>query len=174
MTPEETAAASETDTSPADTEGSPTNLVDLMAELVPPPEPEPISMMPETTGWLVVAVLVVGLGAYLIVRYRRHKRAEAYRGAALAALDAAGSDPEAVARILRQTALTAFPREEVAGLSGGAWLRFLDQTCDAGAFEGPAGQALVTAPYRSQATLSQESLQLVRHWVSHHKREGAA
>jgi Ca-activated chloride channel family protein len=155
---------------PEDEVQRPTNLADLMAELVPPPEPAQISLVPQTLGWPVLAVLVTGLVVFAVLRIARHRRAEAYRKAALAALDAAGPDPESVARILRQTALTAFPRKDVAGLYGEGWLAFLDATCDGVAFRSDAGQPLVTAPYNAQAELPEGTLRQIRRWISHHRR----
>jgi len=152
----------------------PTNLADLLAELVPPSEPEPISLLPQTIGWPILAILLTALGIFVVLRVQRHRRAEAYRKVALRELNAAGLDPAAVTRVLRQTALTAYPRTKVAGLFGPDWLAFLEATCPGTAFHTPAGEALITAPYVAQTNLSAESLDLARHWVAHHQRTGPA
>lgn len=123
-------------------------LVDLLAELRQPEPPPPVPMTPQTPGWAVLGALVV-LAAALALRsaLRRH-RANAWRREALAALAAAGDDPAAVAPILRRAALAIRPREEVAGLSGAAWLAFLDAAGGRPAFAGgPEGAALLRGPY---------------------------
>ena len=148
----------------------PTNLADLLAELVPPPEPEPISLMPETLGWPILVILIVAFGFFAARRVSKARRTEAYRKTALAALDAAGKAPDEVALVLRQTALAAFPRAKVAGLHGRAWLEFLVSTGGQSDFRGPHGDALITLPYSGEASLSEPTLALVRHWISHHDR----
>ncbi|SDW07571.1 protein of unknown function [Albimonas donghaensis] len=128
----------------------PESLVGLLDQLAQPVPPPPISMAPQTAGWAVAGVVLLILLALVAIRAARRRRANAYRRAALAALARAGDDPAAVAAILRRTALVAYPREQVAGLHGAAWLRFLDETAGAGAggglSDGP-GAALIAAPY---------------------------
>lgn len=130
-----------------DPPAAPLNLVDLMDRLVEPAEPAPVSMMPETAGWTILAAILALVLAWLVWRGWHRWQANAYRRAALAELDEAGDDPVAVAAILRRTALAAWPREQIASLSGKDWLRFLDATGGEGFVEG-VGAALADAPYR--------------------------
>ncbi|MEM6634710.1 MAG: DUF4381 domain-containing protein [Pseudomonadota bacterium] len=148
----------------------PTNLVDLMGELIPPPDPALIPLIPQTIGWPILLVLILGATLWIMRQRRRVRRADAYRGAAIAALETAGSDPETVARILRQTALAAYPRTDVAGLFGPAWLDFLDATCAETRFRDGPGAVLSTAPYRPGEALPDATVDLVRRWVLHHNR----
>lgn len=148
-----------------------TSLVDLINELVEPPAPVPVSMTPQTAGWLVLAVLVAAVTVVLVYTGIRRWRANAYRRAALAGLDRAGDDPAAIAMVLRRTALAVWPRHEVAHLVGSDWLAFLDATGGNGTFSGPTGQDLVSAPYRREAGAASRELQLAaRHWVRGHQR----
>ncbi len=144
------------------------NLVELLDMLRPIPEPEPISMLPATQGWvwlgLVVLLTLAALGRWGWRRWR----ANAYRRAALAELEAAGDDPAATAGILRRAALVAFPRRKVAGLLGPDWLEFLDRTCPGAGFSGAAGEALLRAPYREQAP-NPELTRSARHWLKSHR-----
>ncbi|MEL7011905.1 MAG: DUF4381 domain-containing protein [Pseudomonadota bacterium] len=151
----------------------PTNLADLMAELIPPPEPAPISLVPQTLGWPIALVLLAGLTAFGIHHWIKARRAEAYRHAALDALDAAGSAPKEVALVLRQTALAAFPRETVASLHGQDWLDFLASTGGQSGFQGPDGQNLITMPYSEEGALPEPTLAMVRDWIRHHDRTAA-
>jgi hypothetical protein len=138
--------------------------------------PEPVSWWPPAPGWWLLAVLlpaVIGTAAWLFLVYRR--RVAARRSArrelqALRSAHAAGSDDAALARglsrLLRRFALARFPRERVAGLTGEAWLRFLDRYATDRAFTAGAGRALVEAPYRPDAPLpATELTNLVEQWI---------
>lgn len=150
----------------------PPNLVDLMDRLIEPREPAPVSLMPETAGWAVLGVAMLAALLWGVRRLALRRRANAYRRAALAALDRAGDDPAAIAAILRRTALAAWPRERVAGLAGAEWLRFLDATGGAGAFSEPPGDALARAPYAEHAPVPGLKAVAAR-WVRRHRPEAA-
>ncbi len=152
-----------------DTEGK--NLVEMLDMLKPIPEPHPISMVPATPGWIWLGLALLALVLWLAFRARQRWQANAYRRAALAQLDAAGDDPLAIATILRRTALAAFPRGEVASLTGPDWLDFLDRT-GKGGFVSEAGEVLIRAPYRSEPA-NPEAARLARSWIRTHKPEGA-
>jgi hypothetical protein len=159
----------------ADTKPEVVNLVDLIDRLAEPPEPAPISLAPQTVGWTVLAVLLALVLIWLAWRGVQRWRANAYRHAALAELDAAGDDPVAIADILRRTALAAWPRERVASLSGADWLRFLDATGGGGGFVDGPGAALVGAPYRSDAATPAPGLgALAARWVRRHCLQAGA
>ena len=98
-----------------------------------PPEP---AFWPPAPGWWIVALLMALLaGASTLwgrrVARRRRPRREALRalGALREAL-AAGEAPHRVAAesasLLRRVALSRYPRSKVGGLTGKAWLEFLD------------------------------------------------
>lgn len=154
----------------------PQNLVDLINTLAEPSEPPPVSMMPETVGWVVLAlVLAVALLAGAIAGVKRH-RANAYRRAALAELHKTGDDPVAVADVLRRTALAAYPRREVASLTGAAWIKFLRSK---GRLREPRADAqdLACTPYTRSAPHAVPGLSAAAaDWVrSHHRnRSGGA
>lgn len=118
--------------------------------LPPPPE-----LWPPAPGWWLLALAAVaalGYGAWLGVaawRRRRPRRAALRALATLRRRAAAGESPRVLvaelATLLRRAAMIRHPREAVAGLTGRAWLAFLDG--DGHRFiEGP-GAALATAPY---------------------------
>lgn len=146
-------------------ETQPVTLVDLLDQLIQPDEPAAISMIPQTAGWIVLAVIAVAALGWGIWGWLRHHRANAYRRAALAELKQVGDDPVAIAAILRRTALAAYPRTSVASLSGAAWLAFLDATGGGDTFRSGAGQPLAQAPYHPvgpSSALSQAAVQWVR------------
>ena len=88
--------------------------------------PDPAPWWPLAAGWYVVIGLgLLGLAVFGFRAWRRWK-ADAYRRAALAELSSA-SEIGQIATILKRTALGAFPRREVAGLTGDAWCEWLEQ-----------------------------------------------
>lgn len=147
-----------------------TSLVDLIDQLAEVPDMPPVSMMPQTQGWIVVAAIAV-MGLILALRrVLRWRRATAYRRAALRALDHAGDDPVAISAILKRAALVVYPRDRVAPLSGDDWLRFLDATGgETGFLTGP-GRVLAEAAYRSGGAGADPALTtLARRWL---RRQG--
>lgn len=90
-------------------------------------EPDAVSWWPPAIGWWILfAAILVGLviiGFRMWLRYR----ADAYRRAAISALDSATTSAD-VSEILKRAALVAFPRSDVASLSGAAWCRWLGET----------------------------------------------
>ncbi|HEV7731212.1 MAG TPA: DUF4381 domain-containing protein, partial [Candidatus Binatia bacterium] len=124
--------------------------------------------------------VAVGLALRFGVAAWRRWEADAYRRAALAECRtlrmAVSRDPD-VARALpvlvKRTALAAFPRESVAGLTGAAWLAFLDATGRTHAFADGPGRALVPLAYDPRATLDRPAtealLDVVQRWITEHR-----
>ncbi|MEN8261656.1 MAG: DUF4381 domain-containing protein [Pseudomonadota bacterium] len=68
-------------------------------------------------------------------------------------IDTGLQDSEKVRRLsvlMRRIAVSTYPRTEVAGLTGAAWLDFLDGSTPHKPFAQGAGRLLADAPYRSQ------------------------
>jgi hypothetical protein len=97
-----------------------TSLSRLHDIVVPPAVP----FWPPAPGWYIVGglllMIVVAASACLLRRWRRN----AYRREALGALRNL-DEPEGISPLLKRTALAAWPREQVASLSGEQWHRFL-------------------------------------------------
>lgn len=147
------------------------SLVGLINQLAEVPDPAPVSMMPQTVGWLVLAVIVLAVAAWRGWRMWRRYRANAYRRAALKALERAADDPAAVSGILKRAAMVAYGRRRVAGLSGQAWVAFLAET-GAGEF---GDTTLARAAYqRVPAVADAQLLAAARAWVTSHKPPEAA
>jgi len=158
----------------------PTSL-DRLHDLVAPPL---TPWWPPAPGWYwllgtIAALVFIGLARILL--HWLHNR---YRHEALVALsqqEIALADPAQrphvvanVALLLKRTALTAFPRETVASLTGPAWLAFLDRSGRTTEFTTGTGQSLTRLVY-DPATTSLDDTQaralfaLVRHWLTHHR-----
>jgi hypothetical protein len=75
----------------------------------------------------VLFAVLAAVAVLVAFRAWRKWRANAYRRAALREL-AAGESVAAMAEILKRTALVAYPRTDVASLSGPAWLAWLAET----------------------------------------------
>lgn len=148
------------------TENRPANLPDLLARLTEPAQPAPVSMAPETAGWWIAGAIVVIALAFGLWRGWLGWRRNAYRRDALAALDTAGQDAAAIATILRRAALAAFPRRDVAGLSGKDWIAFLHAT---GRFPDKAATQLLRAPY-APGTDAPDLHQAAKDWIRSHRR----
>ena len=121
--------------------------------------PDPIGWWPLAPGWwLLIALLVAGL-AWLVAGWvRRYRRAAARRFAlrSLKKIEARYDGGEnviglcrEVSELVRRAMLAYAPREDVAGLTGDAWLSWLDTGLANPTFETGAGRALVDAPYRN-------------------------
>jgi hypothetical protein len=98
---------------------------------------------------------VIGL-AWAAARYGRRVKALTVQRIALRALDALQNDPllaptekaQQLSILLRRAALSAYPREEVAGLSGHEYLLWLERLLGDGRFIGGPGRVLSDLPYR--------------------------
>lgn len=146
--------------------------------------PEAVAWTPQTPGWYVLGLLVLLGLVRLAVALHRRRAANRYRRAALAELGAIGSKATGergparaiteIAELLKRTALAAFPRAEVAGLSGAAWLDFLDRSSGSTDFSGGPGRLLADGPYQRSADVPdadiRELLILARRWIRGHRR----
>jgi hypothetical protein len=161
----------------------PTSLERLHDIVVPPPVP----WWPPAPGWSwVLGALGIGLACGLIrlvLRWQRNR----YRREALAVLARSEDDLADPARrglviaglaeLLKRAALTAWPRETVASLTGPAWLAFLDRSAGMTGFADGPGQWLERIAYEpgTAATLAEpqarELVALARTWLCHHRRE---
>ena len=137
--------------------------------------PESVPFTPETIGWYLLAGLLVLALLWLAWRFWKRWQADAYRREALRELgEIEGSSPERLPELLKRVALAAFPRTQVAELSGDAWLGFLDRTLGTTEFSRGAGRVLPDLAYDSGAAsaMSREEranlFALARRWIQKH------
>lgn len=148
-------------------------LLDLMRELV---LPEPVSRTPEGPGWwiflgwLVAVIVIIARG--LVARHRRNR----YRREAIARLAAisrsANNNPSAaaadIAVLLKQAALVAYPRADVAALYGEDWARFLNESARHDPAVTEVSARLATAAYKPGAD-GRELVSGARRWIEVHR-----
>jgi len=148
-------------------------LLDLMHGLV---LPDPVPLMPITPGWLILAgwlLAVLILSARQLIYRRRLSR---YRREALAVLRTIESDndlnpvesAQRIAALLKRTALAAYPRREVASLSGKDWAKFLKESANNDRQIADAAEMLAAAAYRPDADGRKLSAP-ARRWIRLHR-----
>lgn len=118
--------------------------------------PAAISWLPQTAGWWWLAVILLLFAAHRGSRRLRTWYANRYRREASARLRAmrhaaVGQDwLGELNRLLKLTALAAFPRPQVAGLSGADWVAFLNAQCAEPPFSNQHTALLALGPYTLQ------------------------
>ncbi len=142
--------------------------------------PPPIGWWPPAPGWWILAILllsgIIALGIWLIRRTRRRR----YRRAALVELQTLYQDwqrqrddiafAQAANRLLKQTALSAFPATDVAALNGADWLDFLDRQLRKPRFTEPDVRALATLYLRNPEPIAADALSdAARYWIRSHR-----
>lgn len=152
-----------------------------IADLKDIPAPPPVSYMPQTVGWWVLGG-VIALGLLVLAflkwrtwmrnRYRREAQAE------LAAIENAVVDPErradalaSIPVLVKRTVLAWAPRQQVAPMTGDAWLRYLDGTYDQGGFVQGPGRTLNRLAYGDGVIGNDELaslMALLHRWIDHH------
>jgi hypothetical protein len=140
--------------------------------------PAGVSWWPQTAGWWWLGAALAFLVARRGWQWLRHWHRNRYRREATALLRqlapaaAGGSLVAEVNRLLKLTALAAFPRQQVAQLSGADWVEFLNRQCPAAPFDAAQRELLALAPYRSGAPDEDSGRQLLAAslaWVREHR-----
>jgi hypothetical protein len=134
--------------------------------------------------WLLLALAAVWIVAGLALWWV-HWRRQAYRRAGLQELSEIagrlGNAPERaaalvdLAALLKRVALVAYAREQVAALSGNAWLTFLDRTGGTARFTQEPGAVLATVSSRPGLAAELDAAQVTalvaaaRDWIRQHR-----
>jgi hypothetical protein len=134
-------------------------------------QPPPPSWRPQTIGWYVIFAIAALLLLWLVVHIVRRWIADRYRREAIREL--ALARPEHLSELLKRTALFAWPREEVAALSGEDWLKFLGDSAQSAPFaSAPANRIEDLA--LNPVPLSREDEATLRNaaqtWIQRHRR----
>jgi len=144
---------------------------------------EKVASWPLAPGWYIVTGLLLLALLLLVFSWIRKRRANRYRIVALeqlmeirtsAAYQPAQGDIQSLNRLLKETALTVYSREQVAGLFGEEWLEFLDQSCSRSNFTDLPGKLLDNTAYLDMDQLNilkdqwSQLLVEVETWINTH------
>jgi Domain of unknown function (DUF4381) len=120
--------------------------------------PEPLGWWPPAPGWWVLAALLAAGLVVLLRHYLRSRSGAVARRTALKELRRLTVEYEThrdavafssrLSQLLRRTMLAYAPRGDVAGLTGEAWLAWLDRDLKEPLFVSDTGRKLLELPYR--------------------------
>ncbi|MDN3616387.1 MAG: DUF4381 domain-containing protein [Vibrio gallaecicus] len=137
------------------TEATQTPTLDLSPLLLP----EAPNWWPIQWGWWSLAAAIIFSIAMTIFIIRRNKKKQASKRAALRlfSLSSQTLTPSSALELLRQAALSYYPRETIAPLSGKDWYAFLDEQLNQPLF-GPKQALWQQALYQNKQNDSDEQL----------------
>jgi len=133
-------------------------------------QPPPPVWTPQTPGWYVLFALagltIIGLATHFIRRWLANRyRREALRELALLT-------PQRFSELLKRTALTVWPREKIASLSGPAWIEFLNKSSHKTLFSNAPADRIEEIAIKPQS-ISLEDEQALRQvaavWIRRHR-----
>ncbi len=141
----------------------PASLENLRDIALPPPVP----WWPPAPGWWVVLAMLAVVVVVVVLRAWRKWNANAYRRSALSELQSSTTFTE-IGEILKRTALVAYPRTDIASLSGSRWCQWLAET---GGTPVPAkvAEALTKGVFGKIDTVNvQEVGAFATNWIKNH------
>ena len=128
--------------------------------------PEAVGWWALAPGWWLLILFLLATGGFLIRAWLRRRAHAAARRKALRQLEESRSayayhgNPVTlgaeVSELLRRAMLAYAPRAEVAGLTGDAWLAWLDRDLDEPRFREGPGRSLLELPYRNPETVASD------------------
>ena len=147
--------------------------------------PSPVPWWPPAPGWVAVFACIAAGLVWFSWRAYRQWRTNAYRRAALNELARLKSLVESDERepalrelpeLVKRTAMSVWPRETVAALTGEGWLQFLDQAANTDAFTKGEGRLLLDLSYAGPQKLDvmldeqvHSLMQIVEKWIQEHR-----
>ncbi len=121
--------------------------------------PEAISWWPPAVGWWLLLLLVPLIFFMLWRLYRKITKKTAVKSAkkllAVIKQDQQTDDAkklQQLSALLRRVAISIAPRQQCAGLTGDAWLRYLDRSIKGTPFSQGIGRCLADAHYRKKTS----------------------
>jgi len=127
--------------------------------------PESASIWPLAPGWWILLALIVAIVLWFVfksikrAKQKKRQRKILSKFKALEKKLKANPSNTTIAEIntlLRQLAITYYPRSKVASLTGADWLHFLDETGGTHEFSRGAGRILIEAPYQLDKQLDKQ------------------
>lgn len=131
--------------------------------------PDAIGWWPPAIGWWLLVLLIPLTIVFLYWVYKRLMRKTAVKTAKKILLsikqDSGTTNLQKLCELsvlLRRVAISISPRADVAGLTGRAWLAFLDSSVKGSPFSEGVGQCLSDAPYQKAQPGDAEISALIR------------
>jgi hypothetical protein len=166
----------------------------LPAQMAPPAQTDPLANLrdihipgalepwPPALGWWLLAAVAIFLIAFCLLRLFQWWRSKQYRREGIRSLEALlqshTSEKQYLqdySELLKRVALTNYPREMVAHLTGEAWVKFLDTSSGTQEFSMGEGQVLIQGNYEPNPSVNIDQLhQLGQHWIKKHKAMDAS
>jgi Domain of unknown function (DUF4381) len=149
------------------------NLHDVLA-------PVPLPWWPPAPGWFIVGLALLILLGYGLIRAIRGWQSNSYRREALKLLEKGDDSAAELPALVKRVALSVYPRERVASLTGEQWLAFLDRTGHTEVFTRGAGRWLARLAYEPRLASSLSNAECaglrtaIRDWIIHHQPEEAS
>jgi len=139
--------------------------------------PDAISAWPPAYGWWLATIIVIALTVMAIRWFLSRRKKGRYKVEANAQLalilDQYNENQDSLAALesinglLKQTCMTRFGRNEVASLTGDAWLNFLDSAGGTDAFSKGPGRCLTATLYAPNPIAPIEELvELTKKWIT--------
>jgi len=152
------------------------NLTDLLALMHGLVVPEPVPWMLATPAWSILLGWVLGTALIIAAAVLKRRKRNRYRRVALAELatlkeqfdDNSFETGEQVAAVLKRTALAAFPRDQVASLSGADWARFLIDSSNNDRQIAAVADRLAVAAYQTDSD-GKSLIEPARRWIRLHR-----
>lgn len=136
--------------------------------------PNPVGWWPPAPGWWLLAGIMLGVIAWLFWRWKQQQREERSLELALSELERLqrhhGNNTKDLLRelsvLLRRVAMTQYGRQAVSGLTGDAWVKFLDAKAGKPLFAGKLAHLLTEVPYRPETQAETTALlHAIRQWI---------
>jgi hypothetical protein len=147
--------------------------------------PEAAGWWPLASGWYFLLGLLLIILGWFIYTSIQHRIKNRYRRAALHQLQLLAQDinktdkRDSVLRqipiLLKRTALTAYPRRQLASLTGKSWHDFLNSKVGTPSFTESSCSSLDNISYsvgnldKVDAEATSELLKACKHWLKHHQ-----
>jgi len=140
--------------------------------------PDAIGLWPPAIGWWILAILIPLLVylSYKLYKYLTRKTAlkAAKKQFKALKINTQLDDKQKLielSSLMRRTAVSVFPRADVASLTGNAWLDFLDKNSNTVLFNNETGRLLIDAPYRKAPDLNDLTalFDLCENWINQQK-----